>query len=76
MICTFGGFEVVKQLADFHSGLFVGSLGRPLIAAEIVHDDNIACRQCRHKALLDISGENIAIHGTADHLLGVDPIMA
>lgn len=107
---------MVKQLADFHPSLFVGSLcsfsqemlelgkdlfdgvkvgriwrqkqqfcanaadslanGRPLMAAEIIHDDDIACGQCRHKALLDIGGENIAVHGTVDHLRGIDPIMA
>ena len=35
--------------------------GGPLVAGEIVHDDDIACKECGDEVLLDIIEENIAV---------------
>src|ERR1700723_299917 len=52
-----------------------GTSNRPaLMAAEIVHDDEIAWAQRRHKELLDIGGEEPAIDRTIEDAGRLDPI--
>jgi hypothetical protein len=50
--------------------------GWPLVAAQIVHDDDVAGRKCRHKELLDILGEGLAIDRLIEDTGGVDPVAA
>lgn len=49
-----------------HSGQFV--------AAQIVHDDDIACRERRYQALLDIIGEDLAVDRLVEHAWRIDPV--
>lgn len=50
--------------------------GGSFVAAQIVHDDDIAGRERRHEELLDIVGEALAIDRLVEHARGVDPIAA
>lgn len=57
--------------ADAADGL---AHGGAFMAAQIVHDDDIAARQCRQKALLDIIGENLAVDRLVEDAGRVDPV--
>lgn len=46
------------------------------MAAQIVHDHDIAGREGRYEELLDIVGEEPAVDRPVDHAGGVDPVMA
>lgn len=46
------------------------------VAAEIVHDHNIAKAKCRQKNLLDISPKAHAVDWPLDRTWRIDPIMA
>ena len=48
----------------------------PFVAAQIVHDDNVAGRECRHEELLYIVGEALAIYRLVEHAWSIDPIAA
>ena len=50
--------------------------GRPFVTAQIVHDDHVAGRECRHEELLDIVFEALAVDRLVEHAWGVDPIAA
>ena len=52
------------------------SNGRPFMAAEIVHDDDVAGRERRHEALLDIIGEALAVDRLVEHAWRVDAVVA
>lgn len=46
------------------------------MAAEVVHDDDVARIERRHEELLDPCGEALAVDRPIEHARGVDPIMA
>ncbi len=48
----------------------------PFVTAQIVHDDDVAGRKCRHETLLDIIGEALAVDRLVEHARGIDPITA
>ena len=48
--------------------------GLPFVAAEIVHDDDVAGRERWHQELLDIGGEELAVDRPIDHAGCVDPV--
>lgn len=50
--------------------------GWPLVAGEIVHDHDIACRECREEALLNIIEEAVAVDGLIQYARCVDPVTA
>lgn len=50
--------------------------GGPFVAAQIIHDDDVAGRERRHEALLDIVGEALAIDRLIEHARRVDPVAA
>ena len=58
--------SATDRLAD--RGLFV--------TAQIIHDDNVAGRERRHKELLYIVGEALAVYRLVEHAWGVDPVTA
>ena len=47
-----------------------------LVAAEVVHDDHVAWRQCRHEDPFDIGPERIAVDRAVDHPRCLDPVVA
>ena len=49
--------------------------GLALVAAQIVHDHDVAGRERWHEELLDIGGEAFAVDRTIDHQWSIDPIM-
>ena len=50
--------------------------GGALVARQVVHDDNVAGRERRHEALLDIVGEALTVDRLVEHARGVDPVTA
>jgi hypothetical protein len=50
--------------------------GGPLVAGEIVHDDDIARRECRDEALLNIIKEAVAVDRLVQHTGRVDTVTA
>ncbi len=50
--------------------------GDALMAAQVVHDDDVARAERRHQELLDISEEGLAVDGAVEHARCIDPIMA
>ena len=50
--------------------------GGPLVAREVVHDDDVAGRECRHEALLDIGGEAVPVDRLVEHAGRVDSVAA
>ena len=50
--------------------------GRPLVAGEIVHDHDIARRERRDEALLDIIKEAVAVDGLIQDARRIDPVAA
>lgn len=57
--------------ADGPDGAADGGL---LVAGQVVHDDDVAGRQGRDEALLDIVGEALRVDRLVEHAGGVDPI--
>ena len=51
-----------------------GANGAALMAAEVVHDDNVARREDRHENLLDISAEAHAIDRSVDDAGRGEPV--
>jgi len=49
--------------------------GLALMAAEVVHDDDIAGRERRHEELLDPGGEALAVDRSIEDARRVDPVM-
>ena len=47
----------------------------PFVAAQVVENDDVACRQGRHEHLLDIGCEQLAIDGTVDHPGCIDAVV-
>jgi len=45
-----------------------------LVAAEVVHDDDVARRQGGHEELLDVSREERAVDRTIEHAGRIDPV--
>ena len=69
--------RVLGQEDQFGAGLADRLAYRlALVAAEIIHDDDVARRECRYQHLLDIDAEAFAIDGTVDHPGRVDPVVA
>ena len=60
------GASAADRLAD----------GRPFVTAQIVHDDDVAGRECRHEELLHIVFEALAVDRLVEHARGVDPVTA
>ena len=60
------GANATDRLAD----------GGPFVAAQIVHDDDIAGRERRHQELLDIVGEALTVDRLVEHARRVDPVAA
>ncbi len=52
-----------------------GSNSLPLVAAEIVEDDDVAGGQCRDQDTFDIEAEALAVDGAVDDPRSIDPIM-
>lgn len=50
--------------------------GGPFVAAQIVHDDDIAGRKRRHEELLDILSEALAVDRLVEHARSIDPVAA
>ena len=50
--------------------------GLALVAAEIVHDDDVAGRERRDEELLDPGGEDLAVDRPVEHAGRVDPVVA
>jgi hypothetical protein len=50
--------------------------GGAFVAAEVVHDDDVAGGECRHQELLDPGGEELTIDRSVEHARGIDPVMA
>lgn len=48
--------------------------GRPLVATQVVHDDDIAGRERRHEELLDIIEEACCVDRLIQHTGRVDPV--
>jgi len=46
------------------------------MAAEVVHDDDVAGREGWHEELLDIGGEELAVDRTVEHAGRIDPVVA
>lgn len=46
------------------------------MAAQVVHDDDIAGRQCGHEELLDVFEEARAVDRLIQHTGGIDPVAA
>lgn len=46
------------------------------MASEVVHDHDVARRECWHEELLDVGGEDLAVDRPVEHAGGIDPIMA
>ena len=47
----------------------------PLVAAEVIENDDVACGQGRHEHLLDIGCEQFAIDWTIDHPGCIDTVV-
>ena len=47
---------------------------RAFMASEIVHDDDVAGRQCRHETLLEVRGKACAVDRPLQHKRGVDAV--
>jgi hypothetical protein len=50
--------------------------GLAFVAAQVVHDDDIARAERWHQELLDIGEEGLAVDGAVEHAGRVDPFMA
>jgi len=50
--------------------------GGPLVAAQIIHDDDVARFECRDQELLDVIGEALAVDRLVEHAWCVDPVAA
>ena len=50
--------------------------GLSLVAAEVVHDDDVAGFKRRHENLLDISKEALAVDRAVENEGGVDPVVS
>lgn len=50
--------------------------GLPLVAAEIVHDDDVARRQSGNEELLDPSGEDLAVDRSVEDAGRIDPVVS
>lgn len=46
------------------------------MAAEVVHDDDVARAERRHQELFDIGEEGLAVDRTVDHAGRIDPVTA
>jgi len=46
------------------------------MATQIVHDDDVAGRECRYEELLDIGSKAHAVDRTVQHARGIDPVVA
>lgn len=53
-----------------------GADGRPFVAAQIVHDDDVARRECGHEELLDILKEAGRVDRLVENARGIDPVAA
>ena len=51
-----------------------GANRRFLVARQIVHDDDVARRQGRHEALLDVIGEGLSVDRLVEHARRIDPV--
>lgn len=60
------GPDTADRLAD----------GGPLVASQIVHDDDVAGRERRQQELLDVIGKALAIDRLIEHAWSVDPVTA
>ncbi len=59
---------VGRQETQLCAGRFDGlAHGKRFVCRQIVHDDDIAGRQCRRQHLLDIGHEGGAVHGAVEH---------
>jgi len=69
--------RVLGQKEEFGSGATDGAAnGFALVAAEIVHDHQIAWPERRDQHLLDISGEGLGVDRTVEHPGRLDAVMA
>ena len=50
--------------------------GRRFVAAEIVHDDNVAGLEDRQELLLDVGAEAFAVDRPVEHARGCEPVAA
>ena len=50
--------------------------GRAFMAAEVIHDDDIARRQCGDQALFDIIREDLAVDRLVEDARRIDPVAA
>lgn len=46
------------------------------MTAQVVHDNDVAGRECWHEELLDIVGEALAVDGLIEHARGINPVVA
>ncbi len=46
------------------------------MAAEVVHDDDVAGAERRYEELLDISEEDLTVDWSIEHAWGIDPVVA
>ena len=47
-----------------------------LVAAQVVHDDDVAGRECGQQELFDVVGEALAVDRLVEHARGIDPVAA
>jgi hypothetical protein len=68
-----GKLRFVVERGDRHD--HAAQSGR-LVAAEIVHDDDVAGLEERHELLFDIGAKAFAVDGTIEHTRGDEPVAA
>ena len=62
--------HVCANTADRSSGC------RSFVGAEVVEDDDVTLGKGRHKNVLDVDGEHIAVDGAVDNPWRIDAVMA
>lgn len=65
--------QVPKPRADGADGC---ADGRRFVAAQMIHDDDVAGRECRHELLFDIGAEAVAVDWPVEDARRGEPLVA